>query len=136
MGARFVRLVTAVSASLLAIGSACSRSTDVVPRADPSVITQEQIAENHFTTAYQAVESLRSNWLLTKGPDSFKTPSQVRVYMDNSFVGGVETLRDITTRTVAYIKHYDGIAATGRWGLDHGAGVIYVSSRAATTDPQ
>ena len=136
MDARFVRLITVLSASVLVNGAACSRSADVVPKVDPSVITQEQIAENHFTTAYQAVESLRSNWLQAKGPDSFTKPSQVRVYMDNSFVGGVETLREITTRTVAYIKHYDGIAATGRWGLDHGAGVIYVSSRASTTDPR
>ncbi|MGZ4809619.1 MAG: hypothetical protein ACXV7D_09870, partial [Thermoanaerobaculia bacterium] len=71
-------MISALSASLLVSGSGCSRSADVVPKVDPSVITQEQIAENHFTTAYQAVESLRSNWLQAKGPDSFTKPSQVR----------------------------------------------------------
>jgi hypothetical protein len=35
-----------------------------------------------------------------------------------------------------YMKYFDGISATARWGLDHGAGVIYVSTRVAgVADP-
>jgi hypothetical protein len=44
-------------------------------------------------------------------------------------LGGVETLRTIVVRPVSYIRHYNGIDATARWGLDHGSGVIYVSTR-------
>ena len=43
-------------------------------------------------------------------------------------MGGVETLRTIDLRPVTYIRYFDGIAATARWGLDHGAGAIYVST--------
>jgi hypothetical protein len=85
------------------------------------------MVENHFLTAYDAVEALRSNWLQPRGPDSFTAPSEVRVYLDNTLLGGVTTLRDITVSTVSFIKYYDGITATGRWGLGHGAGVIFVS---------
>jgi hypothetical protein len=96
-------------------------------RTNRGVITQQQMVENHFLTAYDAVESLRSNWLQTRGTDSFSAPSEVRVYLDNTFLGGITTLRDITASTVSYIRYYDGISATGRWGLGHGAGVIFVS---------
>ena len=53
----------------------------------------------------------------------------VQVYLDDNRLGGVEMLRNINTSLIQYIRWYDGIAATGRWGLDHGAGVIYVSTR-------
>src|SRR6185503_6706302 len=51
-------------------------------RADRTTLTQAQIGNHRFTTTYEAVESLRSNWLKTRGPDSFKNPSKVRVYLD------------------------------------------------------
>ena len=96
--------------------------------ADHSLLTKEQIAANHFTTAYDAVESLRSNWLRTRGPDSFSQPSEVLVYLDNTRLGGTDRLREIVANTVYYIRFFDGVAATGRWGVGHAAGVIYVST--------
>ena len=106
-------------------------------RTNRSIITQKQLVENHFLTAYDAVEALRSNWLQTRGTDSFAAPSQVRVYLDNTFLGGTSTLRDIAANTVSFIRYYDGIAATGRWGLDHGAGVIFVSQHPlSSTNPE
>jgi hypothetical protein len=93
------------------------------------MLTREQLAEHRFTTAYEAVAALRSNWLETRGVDSFRTPSQVLVYMDNVRLGGVETLRGVAISAITYIQHYDGISATERWGFDHGAGVILVSTQ-------
>jgi hypothetical protein len=43
--------------------------------------------------------------------------------------GGVEALRRISITEVTYIRYFDGIAAAARWGLDHGYGVIFVSTR-------
>lgn len=117
-------------ASLL--GGACKRaSTATTPPTNRNVLTAAQFGENRFTTAYEAVESLRSNWMNTRGTDSFKTPTVVRVYLDNVSLGDKETLRTITLVNVVYIKFFDGISATSRWGLNHGAGVIYVSTRPA-----
>ena len=79
------------------------------PRVDYSVITAEQIAAQHYTTVYEAVSALRSNWLSTRGTDSFVMPSQVWVYLDNSRIGGVQTLASLSTQGVTSIKHLTGI---------------------------
>jgi len=106
------------------------------PETDRSMLTRTQFSEHQFNTAYDAIESLRSNWLKTRGTDSFQNPSQVRVYLDNVSLGDTATLRTIAINTIVYIKYFDGISATARWGLDHGAGVIYVSTRPQTSDPE
>ena len=116
--------------SLLALSAACARRPRAGERSriDRNVITQEQILANHFANAFDAVEALRSNWLHTRGTDSFRTPGQVWVYLDNVRMGGVESLRSITTESIAFVRYFDGVAATERWGLDHGQGVIFVST--------
>jgi hypothetical protein len=103
---------------------------------DRTVLTRSQFGAHQFNTAFDAIESLRSNWLKTRGPDSFQSPSQVRVYLDNISLGDTASLRTIAINTIVYIRYFDGIAATARWGLDHGAGVIYVSTRPNTGDPE
>ncbi len=81
-----------------------------------------------FTTALDAIQALRGNWLETHGTNSFFSPTTIKVYLDDAQVGGVDELSSIAISEVVYIRHYDGIAATARWGLDHGAGAIYVST--------
>jgi len=113
---------------VLLVSADCSARRGQNARVDRNLITHEQITTNRFTTAFDAVEALRSNWLHTKGTDSFGTPGQVRVYLDDTRLGGVETLREIAANTVVYIRYFDGVTATQRWGLDHGQGVIFVST--------
>jgi hypothetical protein len=103
---------------------------------DRTVLTQTQFGDHQFNTAFDAIEALRTNWLKTRGTDSFQTPSHVRVYLDNISLGDTSTLHTIAINTIVYIRYFDGIAATARWGLDHGAGVIYVSTRPNTGDPE
>lgn len=118
--------------------SAAATLADSVPvgRAAPNLITAKQMLDNRFLTVYDAVASLHSNWLQARGPDSFTKPTEVRVYLDNTSLGGISTLHEIATNTVTWVKYFDGISATGRWGLGHGAGVIFVSTHPATSDPQ
>lgn len=110
--------------------AACTRRpAETSSRRDRNLITQAQLQQHHFTNAYEAVAALRSNWLLTRGPDSFNSPSEVQVYLDNTRLGGVSTLRTIATNSIVSIRYIDGLAATARWGLDHGAGVIFISTQ-------
>ena len=110
--------------------SACASSGGGGPRLDRNLLTRDQILDTNRQNVYEVVESLRSNWLRTRGPTSLTSrDAQVLVYIDDNRLGGVETLRTINTTVVQYIRWFDGITATGRWGLDHGAGVIYVSTR-------
>src|SRR5262249_26331806 len=96
---------------------------------DRGVITQDQLRENHFNNVYEAVEALRNNWLRTKSTDSFYTPSQLWAYLDETKLGGVETLKALAIGPVVYIKYLDGPTASARWGVDHSQGVILVSTR-------
>lgn len=111
--------------------SACAARTPAATRSlpDRSVITQREILEHRFETVYDAIQALRPIWLQTRGTNSMNaTPTQIQVYLDNNRLGGVETLSTINLGSVVYIRHYDGVAATARWGLDHGQGAIYVST--------
>ena len=122
---------------VIALSAACARpltNRNSTPGKNHSLITRSELAENHFSNAYDAVSSLRSNWLQPRGPDSFDTPSKVWVYFDSIKLGGVETLNTISVKPVSYIQHYDGVDATARWGVGHGAGVIYVSTHPVVTE--
>lgn len=122
--------------SILLLGWACAhRVNDGVKSTDRSVLTREEITRGQYRDLYDAVSGLRRNWLQTRGADSFNNPSVVRVYLDNVMLGGTESLRNIVPASVVFLKFYDGIAATTRWGTDHGAGVIFVSTRPAASSP-
>ena len=115
---------------LAAVLSGCASSGAAGPRVDRNLLTREQILETNRQNAYDVVESLRANWMRTRGRTSLtQGDAVVQVYLDDNRLGGVEALRGINTNLIQYIRWYDGITATGRWGLDHGAGVIYVSTR-------
>ena len=121
------------SATLLIIASACARSpspasSTLVPAGGHEVLTQQDLLGSGFKTALEVIQALRSNWLEVRGANSFQTPSTIKVYLDGVRLGGVDQLSSITIENVIYIRHYDGVTATARWGLDHGAGVIYIST--------
>lgn len=97
-------------------------------RYDRTVITQAEMQEHSFSTVFDAVEGLRRTWLNRRGPDSFLTPSRIWVYYEDMRIGGIETLRDFTVADVTSVRYYNGIEATARWGIDHGAGVIYLTA--------
>jgi hypothetical protein len=123
------QLLRVVMVLLLGIAPACAprQPTDETPRRDRNTLTQDDLADRHFQSAYDAVEALRSNWLNPRGPDSFQTPSQVWVYLDNVRLGDVQTLRGIHPSTILSIRHFDANDATARWGIGHSAGVIYIT---------
>lgn len=117
--------------AVLVLCGACSsgQKTANLPRRDRNVITGEELMKGHFITVYDAVEALHPPWLDARGPDSFVTPSEVLVYLDNVKLGGVTHLRNLDRHSIRYIRHYDGVAATARWGMGHAAGVIFVSTQ-------
>jgi hypothetical protein len=110
---------------------ACTRHAPSQASAHPErdVITREQILENRFATAWEAIDALRTNWLQTRGTNSMRNPGEVLVYLDDNRLGGVETLRTYPTTNIMYIRYFDRLAATARWGVDHTQGVIVISTR-------
>jgi hypothetical protein len=111
------------------VSCAGRHNSSKAPGLDKNVVTGEEILNAHFITPMDALEALHPTWLRARGPDSFSSPSEVQVYLDNVRVGGVDTLRSIDVRIIHYIRHFDGVAATARYGVGHAAGVIFVSTQ-------
>ncbi|MHB1096923.1 MAG: hypothetical protein ACYC3F_12195 [Gemmatimonadaceae bacterium] len=97
-------------------------------RPDQQWIMREQIAEPRFSSAYDVVRALRSNWLSTRGIASLRLKTEVQVYLDGVHLGDVEMLQGISTPAIQYIRYFNGTDATTRWGIGHGRGVIYVGT--------
>lgn len=119
------------SAILSVLVSACAARAPSrpIPLEDRNLLTQAVLIEQHFANALEAVQALRPNWLQTRGSSTLlATQTQVVVYLNDTRLGGTETLQQITTPAVVTIRHFDGLAATARWGLDHGQGVILVTT--------
>src|SRR5205814_704766 len=111
------------------LGVACaSRNAGREVAADQRSITQRQLMDHKFQNAYDAVQALHPQWLETRGTDSFSAPSVVWVYLNNTKLGRVETLRGLAPIDIVEIRHYLGIDASARWGVGHNAGVIFVST--------
>jgi hypothetical protein len=111
---------------LLLCGACVSSRANARHRVDMSVLTQNDLEDHQYENVLEAVQTLRSNWLNERGPDSFAAPSHIWVYIDNTKVGGVQSLAQISTRYVSSIRKVNGIDATARWGIGHSAGVIAV----------
>ena len=122
----FVNRVLLVALLLTTAG--CGARQIPGQRVDRNIITAEQISENGYRTAYDAVEALRAPWLLTR-PDGLNTQREVQVYLDDSRLGGVQTLRQINASQIRQIRYIDAATAINRWGVDHGQGVIMVVTR-------
>src|SRR5690606_29867593 len=115
--------------SLVLVAAACSgRAAPVTEVPSRYILTREQVIRTNSLNLYDAIQALRLNWLQPKGVDSFRTPGQVQVYYNNIRLGGVDVLRQIPLVDVGYVRYFEGIEAAGRWGLDHGHGVIYIAS--------
>ena len=111
---------------LLLCGACVSSRANPRHRVDMSVLTQTDLEDHQYENVLEAVQTLRSNWLNERGPDSFASPSHIWVYIDNTKVGGVQSLAAISTRYISSIRKVNGIDATARWGIGHSAGVIAV----------
>ena len=129
---RLVRRSAVAVVTLAALGApACASG----PRASSGtrrgndVITSEELAKVQFSNLYDVVQALRFRWLQTRGPDSINMqPGQVQVRLDDTQIGGVESLRGIAPTGVVTIQWVDPTTAAGRWGMGYGHGAILVST--------
>ena len=95
---RVLAQVLMVGLLALPAGGCAARNANVPDRTDRNIISQAQIKEHGFITAYDAVESLRSTWLRSRGTNSLNRPTEVLVYIDDNRLGGVQTLKQVTRR--------------------------------------
>ena len=120
---------TTLAASMLCAACLSQAPQTTSNRLDRTVITRDQMLQANYTSVYDAVAALRSVWLRPRSAES--VVSTVWVYVDNARVGDVDVLKTIQPRLVSTVRYYDGPSATSRWGVDHAAGVIHVSTWSA-----
>jgi pyruvoyl-dependent arginine decarboxylase (PvlArgDC) len=92
----------------------------------PNRITQDEIAASHGTDLYSVIQDLRPNFLMTRGGASITRGTGVIVYLDNSKLGDVTTLRQITPTDVKEVQYFSASEATQRYGTGVPNGVILV----------
>ena len=119
---------------LCVVVTACSaRSGASSTRSNTNVITTAEVDGSGHQDAFTLVQSLRPQWLRVRGTSSIAVREVVRIYLDGSMLGGPDHLRQISTHSISSLRYMDGLQATQRWGLDHGAGAIVVTTRGRTT---
>lgn len=102
------------------------------PRRNPNRLTADEIAATHESTAYEAVDRLRSRWLRDRPgnePDAFGEPVVIQVYRNGQPAGGVEALRDIAAGDVDTIEWVAPVQARTRFGPRAGHGAIVVTDK-------
>jgi hypothetical protein len=112
---------------VVAVLGCASASTSGTPR-NRSLITDEEIAAAHVTSAYDAVERLRPLWLRSHGETSINTPGTqyANVYVDGQRYGDLSTLRNLLAGQIAEMRYYSGPEGATKFGLQNSGGVIEV----------
>lgn len=110
-------LSLALALALTAAGCASSSGGDGSVRRDSRSLTPEEIATVPVTNLYEAVERLRPRWLEMRdvrslGAGGGASGGQIVVFLNNSYVGGPETLRQFQAHQVVNIRYLDAAQAS------------------------
>ncbi|HEU5262291.1 MAG TPA: hypothetical protein VFU41_12810 [Gemmatimonadales bacterium] len=125
---------TALSLAAVAVLSACGGASSQTGSREPAparrsdVVTMEELAKTSSTSSlYEALRSLRPNWF-RKSPTTLRPEGEgdIVVYLDQSRLGGLESLRTIFVSSVTTVRYYSPSEAQGRFGLGHLHGAIQV----------
>ena len=86
---------------------------------------------SRYATVLEAVQGLRSSWLVQRSPTApgFPMRAPVWVFLDGTRVGEADYLGTLGTSRVSYVRYYSGVAAVRLWGQGHENGVIFVATR-------
>jgi hypothetical protein len=134
---RKLRLRSFVLAILLTgFATACASTREGADSGNRSdVLTRDQImAAQGATNLHDVVQRLRPRWLIVRAGDrSLNQPTSVVVYQDQSFLGDVDTLRQLGPSAAYELRYLDGPTATstlpGIGSGRHVAGAIIVHTR-------
>lgn len=109
----------------------CARATmldSTVPDSD-SIFAPDIVAVR-ASDAYQAVQRLRPEFLHGRSNPTLAGQGEepVQVYLDDTALGGPESLRSVPLGKVTQIRYLSPAQAMIRWGIRYLNGVILVST--------
>ncbi|MCI0691817.1 hypothetical protein L0337_07395 [candidate division KSB1 bacterium] len=111
---------------------ACASSTGTKsPRRSTNLITAEEIAASTARDAYEAIQLLRPSWLVTRGIASPNNPRSTvpTAYINNSRLGDIENLRNVSAISIAEIRLLSPNDATTLYGTGNVGGAIMVKTK-------
>jgi len=113
-----------------ACGGSAPSSSAPVPRADPYVITREEMQSPVILSmdAYKAIQYLRPTFLRTGGPQSFSNTAAGLVQFSHDF-GPLRPVTELTTlRTdlLYEVRYLNANEATLRFGINANGGPVIV----------
>jgi len=123
-------LLVAATAVVLA---GCSAHAGGTAAGSRNLLTADQMIATGAETVYQAIERLRPEWLLSRGPTSLtdSSPTVPSVFVGGSHLGDVEYLRRLRVDDVSLVRYFEPGEASARFGMGHPRGVIDVVMKGA-----
>jgi hypothetical protein len=83
----------------------------------PTTLSQEDMASVPGSNLLEVVERLRPRWLQARTPVSLNTssaPPQILVFMNSTYLGGPDELRQFQPRDVLEVRYMDGPTASAQ----------------------
>ncbi len=101
------------------------------PRRSSRVLTADEIAEVAVTTAYEALERYRPQWLRSRASPTFNNPnaSPPVLYLDGIRLDDISELGGIRADVVERMEYLSPSDATNRFGTNHNGGAILITTR-------
>ena len=128
--ARMLVLFVAVAA----IGCASGGTTGGA-RANPNIITQQEISQAGTGNAYDMIRRLRPNFMNSRGEttlgnvqNSQTNATYPNVYLDGLSYGDINSLRNIDASQLIEVRMYPAWEAQTKFGLGNNAGVIAITT--------
>lgn len=118
-----------VGTLLLAVSCAYgTRAADDRVSGSQNVISRAELDRIVASTAFEAIEQLRPQWLQPRGPTSVLEPQGTlpTVYVDGRPAGDLAALSAIPTEEITELHYVSPTEATTRWGTGVSGGAIEV----------
>ena len=131
-----MRLNAAILVAVLPLAWACASSgggqTDQsAPRSSPNVITAEELANVSASNLFEAIRSLRPQWLDQSPPVTLmgRQDYTTVVYMDRIRFGTLDMLRQVPPRMPLSVRYYNASEAQSEFGVGNLLGAIQIVTR-------
>jgi hypothetical protein len=98
---------------------------------DANLITRQELDASVARNAYDAIQNLRPTFFRQRGTQTFDptVSTQAAVYLDAQRYGDITALKSMTVDAIDEIRYLNPSAATSKYGTNHTAGVIEVTTR-------
>lgn len=138
MSLSLLRTATAAATLTLAAASGAHAQEAFAPT-DPIGATAEATAPQGVAlkldaaggggTLHEFIATHHAGWLAARGPHDYSRRNHVMVYRDGVLLGAKAALHAIRVDDVAEVRRLSPAEASERFGLDHGAGAILITSK-------